>query len=229
MLRCDLGRARALLFDLDGTIVDTETAFRDSWLQAGYEYGLQASALDVDKVAAKQLDGLSTAEALFGIHEESLLVAIAGFAHDYRQKARTTLELLPGVEDFVLRARRSSVRTALVTNAPAWRVQEVFAGVKLTTGLDLATLFDVVVHSHHRARPKPAPDLYEEAVRLLDVPPAVALAFEDSVTGLAAATSAGVRCVHILQGCGRSRCIRYATACFPNFMTAAAHTEEGSM
>jgi HAD superfamily hydrolase (TIGR01509 family) len=79
----------------------------------------------------------------------------------------------------------------VASNAPR---RHLLAGLRRA---GLADAFDVSVSVDDVARPKPAPDLYTRACKLLDVPPAAAVALEDSPPGVAAARAAGVYVIGI--------------------------------
>jgi len=94
-------------------------------------------------------------------------------------------------------ASRAGMAVAVVSNSRRWRLDAVLAAARL----DVAT----TVASDEVPAPKPAPDLYLAAARLVGVDPGGCLVFEDSVTGVRAAQAAGMRVVGVERhGSGRS-------------------------
>jgi putative hydrolase of the HAD superfamily len=177
---------RALVFDFDGLIVDTESPYVQAWEHLHHEAGLKPPA--------------RLAHALVGHVNVDLDLWIAfgpgadratlqrRFVTDARQR-NLRQPVLPGVRNLLVEARAAGWRTAVASNSDEAHVRGHL------DRRDLTPLFDVIVTRECAPRPKPAPDLYTEAVRRLGVPAADAVAFEDSDPGHRAAASAGLRCV----------------------------------
>jgi beta-phosphoglucomutase len=100
--------------------------------------------------------------------------------------------LVPGVVAFVRQSAAAGIPLALGTNAEPLNVEFVLHHA----GLD--GLFQTIVDGHQVSRPKPDPEVYLEAARRLDIPPANCIVFEDSPGGMAAARAAGTRLVALL-------------------------------
>jgi HAD superfamily hydrolase (TIGR01509 family) len=174
---------RAVLFDCDGTLVDTEpswtvaleTIFRRhgrTWLPA---YKPDFIGRTVDGMAERLAETLAEPAATLG--EELLALVIESVAD------RATA--LPGARELLAAAARA-VPVVVVSNAP-----RVLLDIALARGgfdgLPLCT-----VAAGEAARPKPAPDPYLLACARLAVAPGEVLAVEDSRTGLASARAAGI-------------------------------------
>ncbi|HZU13551.1 MAG TPA: HAD-IA family hydrolase [Chloroflexota bacterium] len=180
-------RARALIFDFDGLILDTETAALRSWQEVFEEHGC---LLDVDRYcrtlgtapgSSDTFDLLQTAAGRpldrLGIEERRL-----------RRKAELTAgeKLLPGVEDYLAEAQRMGLRLAVASSSPRYWV----AGHLERLGV--LSPFDAIVTRDDVAHAKPAPDLYLKAVATLGIPASASIAIEDSANGIAAARAAGL-------------------------------------
>lgn len=185
-------RLRALLFDVDGTLVDTEelhrSAFNDAFrqLSLGWDWDreLYAQLLAVsggaERIAAG-IDRLPVAAA-----EKTRLRRLVPRIHSaktriYDELLRSSgVRLREGVARLVGEARAAGLKIGLAaTSASASaHAQRVAA--------------DAIVCADQVARKKPAPDLYELALATLRVPAAACVAFEDSANGLAAAKAAGL-------------------------------------
>lgn len=185
-------RFDALVFDLDGSIVDTEAVAHRAWSEAFAAHGCSFS-LDEWCTAVGTQGGFSPLEALL----ERAVVQPGPPGALKEEVARREEELLaeatalPGVHRWVTTARRLHLQLAVASSSSDQWVQLRLGGV----GLD--GHFPVVVTPTSGLPAKPAPDLYLEACRRLAVPAERALAVEDSPNGVAAAVAAGLTCVAV--------------------------------
>ena len=181
---------RALLFDLDGTLAETDSVHLPTWVDV-----LAPRGIDVDEDFYKRnISGRANAEIvrdlLPNLSEVEGREIFEAKEADFRERAGT-LEPLAGVLDFIREGKRHGKTIALVTNAPRDNVLAV-----LVT-LDLKQEFDLVVLAEDVGAVKPAPAPYEAALRQLHLAPDEALAFEDSASGIASAVGAGIPTVGI--------------------------------
>ncbi|MDQ6692347.1 MAG: HAD-IA family hydrolase [Candidatus Dormibacteraeota bacterium] len=182
---------RALVFDFDGLILETERPEYQAWLEIYGEHGQDLSLEvwgDVIGRGPGYFDPITDLEARLGRPIDREVVKA-------RQKARhqemiDALEILPGVADYVLEAGRLGLKLAVASSSSRRWVTGHLAAL----GLDE---FACVICRDDVARAKPYPDLYLEATRCLGVAPAEAVAFEDSANGVAAAKAAGLTCVAV--------------------------------
>jgi HAD superfamily hydrolase (TIGR01509 family) len=181
---------RALLFDLDGTLAETDSLHLPTWADALKPHGVEIdehyfrenfSGRSNAKIVSDLLPDLSAEDArdLTGAQESS-----------FRERAHE-LEPLPGLVDFMEEGRRRGLSLALVTNAPQENVEAVLLA------LELREFFDEVVLSDEVGNVKPDPAPYRAALERLGVAPGEALAFEDSTSGIASAVGAGIPTVGI--------------------------------
>jgi HAD superfamily hydrolase (TIGR01509 family) len=181
---------RALLFDLDGTLAETDSLHLPTWADALRPHGVEIdehffrqnfSGRSSAKIVRELLPDLSAEDArdLTGAQELS-----------FRERAHE-LEPLPGLVDFMQEGRRRGLSLALVTNAPRENVEAVLLA------LELREFFDQVVLSDEVGNVKPDPAPYRAALERLGVAPAEALAFEDSTSGIASAVGARIPTVGI--------------------------------
>jgi HAD superfamily hydrolase (TIGR01509 family) len=181
---------RALLFDLDGTIAETDSLHLPTWVDA-----LQPHGVEVDEEFYRdRISGRNTAEIVRELlpdltDEKGRSIGDAKEA-SFRERA-SELEPLPGLVDFVERGKRRGMRIALVTNAPEANVEAILPALKLRN------LFDVVVLADEVEAVKPDPAPYSAALERTGVPAERALAFEDSVSGISSSVAAGIPTVGI--------------------------------
>lgn len=193
---------KALIFDVDGTIADTEEVHRQAfntafkafglpwvWDQAFYRQLLLVSGgkeriqFYVDQFhPADGAEGLARLDALHA--RKSALYA--RMIEDRRARLR------PGVERLVEEAHSRGLKLALVTTSSIANAEAVVISNLELRGLDL---FDAIVGGSAVKNKKPAPDIYRMALAALDLPPRACVAVEDSPNGLKSALAAGIRTV----------------------------------
>jgi HAD superfamily hydrolase (TIGR01509 family) len=177
---------QALVFDFDGTLVDTETPELTVWKGIFAEYGVEWP------------DGYWSTIVGRGAEQEferpkQLLERITGkpFTDDRLRHARTlalidAAPVRPGVLDFLQAAHEADIPCAVASSSKHAWVDPALAKHGITDH------FATVVCADDVARAKPFPDLYLEACRRLGTDPAETVAIEDSPNGLAAAKAAGL-------------------------------------
>ena len=181
---------RALLFDLDGTLAETDSLHLPTWVDALEPYGVEVD----DEFYRDKISGRSTAEIVRELlpeltDEQGRSIGDAKEA-SFRERA-SELEPLPGLVDFVERGRKRGMRIALVTNAPEENVKMILLALKLRDFFDTVVLADEV----EAVKPDPAP--YRAALEKTGVPAEEALAFEDSISGISSSVAAGIPTVGI--------------------------------
>ncbi|MEU4693955.1 HAD-IA family hydrolase [Actinoplanes sp. NPDC023714] len=182
---------KALVFDFDGLLMDTETTLLESWRWEWRRHGLE---LDAAGFFADH--GGDVNEGRYA----ALAAAVgAGFDRDvsdtrrqaYRKGLNDALKPAPGIEAWLRRAGDRGLRLAVASSSPLWHVGAM---------LDQAGLrerFEVIATGEEVAAHKPDPAVYLLALQRLGLPPQEALAFEDTAHGVAAARAAGMRCVAV--------------------------------
>jgi HAD superfamily hydrolase (TIGR01509 family) len=180
----------AVIFDLDGVLVDSEALWDDARRQLVEESGgtwkddaqhamMGMSSLEWSRYMREELDVPMSEEAI----SEAVVERLEGL---YRER----LPLIPGARASVIAvAQRWPLALASSANRPLIELVLELAG--------LADCFEATVSSEEVANGKPAPDVYLEAARRLSTEPAMCVAVEDSTSGLRAAAAAGMGVVAI--------------------------------
>jgi HAD superfamily hydrolase (TIGR01509 family) len=205
---------RALLFDLDGTLAETDSLHLPTWMDTLEPYGVEVN----EQFYRDRISGRSTGEIVRELlpdltAEENRLVGDAKEA-SFRERA-AELEPLPGLIDFVERGRKSGMKVALVTNAPEENVEAILLALELRDYFDAVVLADEV----EAVKPDPAP--YRAALQKTGVPAKDALAFEDSVSGISSSVAAGIPTVGIASSQNPERLLEAGA-----FTTARDFTDE---
>ena len=182
---------RALVFDFDGLILETETPAYQAWVEIYREFGHELPKelwLEYVGREAGWFDALAYLEGLVGPRDDRDAI-------ERRRDARKTELVMAVAETAGLRvlledARSRDLRLAVCSSSTQkWVLGHL-------ERLRLRTFFDhVQCRDRPELRAKPAPDLYLAACAGLGVRPEEAIAFEDSRNGMLSAQAAGMRCV----------------------------------
>lgn len=190
-------RLKALIFDVDGTLAETEeghraafnAAFRAAglgwhWSVADYARlltttgGKERIARYGDVVAAGPLD-------IKALHADKTARYTAGVAAG-------GIRLRPGIAELIAMAREGGLKLAVATTTSRPNVEAL---AQAAFGRGAAEVFDVLACGDEVKAKKPAPDVYRLALARLGLGPEQALAFEDTPMGVASARRAGLRVV----------------------------------
>ncbi len=179
----------ALIFDCDGTLVDTPPAYGRAWI-AGLQLSGKTVAMDWFRGRAGMSEYvlMDSFEAEHGVtlqREEVVRVM--------RQALLEELHTLREIEAVTAIARQHQGRLPMAVASGG--SEAIVSATLRATGL--RGLFDAVVTIDDVAKAKPAPDLFLEAARRLGVAPGSCLVFEDSREGLEAAQRAGMRAIDV--------------------------------
>jgi beta-phosphoglucomutase len=187
------GQILAVAFDLDGTLVDLERFHHDSLLRAAREVGIELTWEQARRSVPNFIGGPDAVVAA-GIAALSPAGAAPAEILAAKQRYFTTAigavsQIVPrdGVGEILDQLGRQGLPVAVGTVTE----REIAVGILDRAGLLPMFGEDRVVTLEDVPRPKPAPDIYLETARRLDVEPVAQLVFEDSLTGMAAARSAG--------------------------------------
>ncbi len=178
----------AVIFDLDGLILDVETSDYLSWKET---YALHGLELMVDEWTAaighpaRDLYGpLSALGADPAALREARHQRLAALQEE-------CLQVRPGFDTLVTRLMRAGIRRGLASNSGFARVRRV------VTQLGICDFLDAMAGGDEVPQRKPAPDLYLLAASRLGVAPRRCAAMEDSQSGIEAAKAAGLTCIAV--------------------------------
>ncbi|HEV1998177.1 MAG TPA: HAD-IA family hydrolase [Candidatus Dormibacteraeota bacterium] len=183
---------RALVFDFDGLILETEIPVMESWRRVYKEHGVElpmATWLETIGTADHEFDPFAHLQEQVGHPLEREPMQSRRILH--RDAVLHAQETLPGVLDYIDAARRVGLKLAIASSS---RRQWVVGHLER---LGIHPHWDAIKTADDVARTKPDPALYLAAVEALGVEPREAVAFEDSRNGVLAAKAAGLWCVAV--------------------------------
>ncbi len=175
----------ALIWDCDGVLVDSEPLSNAAWQTVLLRRGVRATSTDLDRFTGRSDDAVLehyrrvTGDRLEGILEER--------EAEFERQARGVLTTFPGLPELLGRLHGQGRRMAVASSGRLPRIRFSLA----ETGL--AGYLETVCSATEVEQGKPAPDLFLLAARRLGVAPSRCVVIEDSVPGLQAAVSAGMR------------------------------------
>ena len=203
--------AEALLFDLDGTLIDSMPHHHTAWVEWHARRGLKIDADSFfvstagrsnDEIFADMLPGTGAAEIAVLVDEKETL---------YREFAAPSLALIAGARDFVHRAKAAGLRLAVCTASTPQNMALAFQRF----GID--DWVETVVSPADGLRGKPHPDIFLEAARRLGIAPEHCVVYEDAPLGVEGARRAGMQAVALTTTLPAS-----AFAEFDNLLAIAA-------
>jgi pyrophosphatase PpaX len=183
---------RTVLFDLDGTLIDSVRLILDSYHHTLAAHGLPPRT--DDEWLAGVGTPLTAQFAAWG-HDPDTLQALIATYREYNLKHHDRMvTVYPGVVDVVRALKEEGVGTGLVTS------KNRTGAVRGLTLVRLEALMDVLVCADEVENPKPHPEPVEKAVRLLDADPGATIYVGDSIHDMHSGRAAGVRTAAVLWG-----------------------------
>jgi HAD superfamily hydrolase (TIGR01509 family) len=185
-------RTPSVIFDLDGTLVDSEP----NYFEAGRRVLAAHGVLGFDWDEHKGFIGIGTRETLEVLRARYAIDApvdelLAAKNRAYLELASTSTVVFPQMREFVERLSAAGVPMAVASGSSRAAIEAVLAG----TGL--ADHIAVTVSAEEVGRGKPEPDVFLEAARRLGAAPHDCVVLEDAPPGAAAARAAGMRCIAV--------------------------------
>lgn len=187
---------KAVIFDLDGTIVTTEEA----WVKAGSDvlalHGVSLDAMQASKtLLGEQYHGATPMQWVvalgreFGIPRHQLFAQIQEAVF---KRYETEVKFIKGFEPFISALEKAAMKRAIATNSDDASLE------KIANTMNLKRYFgDHMYNISCVKKPKPDPDLYLHAAQAIGEDPAQCIAIEDSAIGIASAKAAGMTVIGI--------------------------------
>ncbi|KUN44837.1 HAD family hydrolase [Streptomyces olivochromogenes] len=201
-----LGRT-SVIFDLDGTLVDSEPNYFEAGRQTLAEQGIT----DFTWAEHERYVGISTRETValwqerYGLRPP-LEALLADMNRRYLELARAATHVYPEMRKFVELLAAEGASMAVASGSSMAAIEAILTGTGLAAHLTTVVSADEVAHG------KPAPDVFLEAARRLEADPADCVVLEDAAPGAAAAHAAGMRCIAVPYVAAQADDPAFATA-----------------
>ena len=180
----------AVVFDMDGVLIDSHPAHRAAWREFLRLMGRQVSELELAFI----LDGRKRTEILrhfFGDLDDHELQDYGRRKDEIFRGMERQIAPVRGVLDFITELNRRGIAMAVATSASEIRT---FSTIER---MGLGGCFEAVITASDVLAGKPDPAVYRLACKRVGIPPYAALAFDDASAGIEAAKSAGMRCIGV--------------------------------
>lgn len=183
---------QAVIFDMDGLIVDSEPYWKQAEHKVFSALGCEVTAQDQQHTAC--LTTQAVTEYWFAKspwNPQFKQDAEQAVIEEVESLLKTQCQAKPGFFEALSLCRQHDLKIGLASNAPLRLCRTV------TQSLNCAEAFDTIVSSEQVKFGKPAPDVYLQTLKALNVTADLTLALEDSITGVKAAKSAGLKVIGI--------------------------------
>jgi beta-phosphoglucomutase len=182
--------ARAIIWDLDGVIIDSADEHRRAWQRLAREEGVPFTDADFWATFGKRNDDIIP--LFWGNIPPQRLAELANRKEMYfREYIRNTAAPLPGAMELMRGLHEAGYKQALASSTPVENIRLI------SDVLHLERYLSTLISGESVARGKPAPDIFLKAAAELDVPPTHSLVIEDAVAGIQAARAAGMHCIAV--------------------------------
>ena len=181
---------RAVLFDMDGVVIDNLPYHVDAWLLYCERHGIHLTR----EIFYKDLNGLNSKDTFEWllkreINREEIIEMEEEKEEIYRGFYKPFLSPAPGLMDFLALLKANGIKTALGTSAGPGNIDFIL------DGLGIRAEFDAVIGGAEVTKGKPDPEIYIRAAGLVHVSPEDCWVIEDSLQGIEAGLSAGMKVV----------------------------------
>jgi beta-phosphoglucomutase len=193
----DLGEATfAAIFDMDGTLIDNTPYHFKSWQMLFKKYGKGELSKQEYYTNISGVPVMETIKSVFGAdHDEAGLKELLDEKENfYRETYAPFLTPINGLENFLTELKGAGVKMAMATSATVQDIDFILNKIPIRND------FVEIVNSTMVSKPKPNPQIFLKAAEKLNRHPADCVVFEDSLAGVKAANSAGMKVVAITTG-----------------------------
>ena len=188
---------KAVIFDMDGLIADTEYYHNLSIMQVAEEYGVK-----LKKSYLFKLVGFSTRDNFLLLEKDFCIKVDMESVLPHREEVyldiikRSGIKAHPGFKELIALGKKTGLKLAVGSSSDRPQVMTVLKILTGSVGLTIG-IFDEIVTGSDVKKVKPAPDIFIKTAKKLRLAPADCLVLEDSVAGVAAAKRAGMRCIAV--------------------------------
>lgn len=186
----EVAMLKGIIFDMDGVLVDSEPFICEAAIRMFAERGLKVKPEDFTPfVGAGENRYIGGVAEKYGFHID-IERDKARTYEIYGEIVRGRIEPLPGVHEFIAKARGRGLKLALASSADRIKIEINLREIGI-----VPETFDAIVSGQDVVRKKPDPEIFLTAAKRLGLAPEECLVVEDAVNGVAAAKAAGMRCL----------------------------------
>lgn len=195
-MNIDTAQFTALIFDLDGTLIDSMPLHNEAWIKT-----LQSFGHDLDEKVLYELAGIPTFDTVKILNQRyAWSLDPATITHQKESYYLSHLDMV-NANDEILQIAKDHFQTkpmAIVTGGQSRNVKKVLEALKINY------LFDAVICAEDTQNPKPSPEPFLLAARRLIKNPCDCLVFEDGESGILGAKAAGMAVIQVVPSFARS-------------------------
>jgi len=185
------GKTRAVIWDMDGVIVDTAPYHLKAWQEAFSKRRVKFTEADF-RYSFGQRNDTIIKSTLGEDTSQELIEAISREKEEYfRHRIQQHIQPLPGVLELMKSLKKRGFKMALASSAPTENI------ALLTRSLGIDSCFQAIISDKDVTKGKPDPQGFKLAARKLGVKPANCIVIEDAVAGVTAAKRAGMHCLAV--------------------------------
>jgi len=186
-----VSKARAVIWDMDGVIVDTAPYHFRAWQHVFQKRGVNFTEHDFRRCFGQRNDTIIGTTLGEGISQSEIDIIASEKEENYRQRVRRNIKPLPGAIELIKSLKEHGFSVALASSAPVENIRLILRG------LDIEDFFPVIVFGREVSEGKPSPQGFLLAAEKLGVEPKNCIVIEDAIAGVAAAKRAGMHCIAV--------------------------------
>lgn len=214
---------RGAIFDMDGTLFDTEKLYQRAWLEVADEFGLEKNFELPSAISGTNLgeESEKIVQRFYpNIDAKNYIARVLEVVNVWRSQK---LETMPGVEKILAYFKSAGVRMAVASSSPVDVIEENL------TRANLRDYFAAIVGGNLVSRGKPAPDIFLLAAEKINLPASDCYVFEDSFNGIRAASASGSVAIMIPDQVQPTDDLKKICTVFKNLSAAQLAISEGRL
>jgi beta-phosphoglucomutase family hydrolase len=181
----------AVLWDLDGVIVDTAEYHYLAWRDVFAERGVNYSMADFMPYFGRRHDTIIKATLGDKISPREIQAITDEKQEDYRRRVADDIRVLPGAIALIKSLNVQGIKSAIASSAVPENIEVILSG------LGIEDCFQAIVHGMEVKEGKPSPQIFQLAAKKLKAKDGNCVVIEDAIAGVAAAKNAGMKCVAV--------------------------------
>ncbi|MDA3799592.1 MAG: HAD-IA family hydrolase [Kiritimatiellae bacterium] len=182
---------KAILFDMDGVLTDTEPVILEAAIRGLKTYGVNAKPEDFIPFVGRGEDLYigGVAEK----HGKAYIPEMKKHVYDvYLEILPSMIEKIPGVKELLEQLHDANIKMAVATSADYIKMKANLEAIEVPL-----SWFDAIITGENVTNKKPDPEIYLKAAKAINVDPADCIVIEDAIHGVEAAKSAGCKCIAV--------------------------------